>query len=273
MASVKAGERTGDLPVTLARFIEYQKRIEAIKGKVKSASFYPILLSIAVAAVILFLMLYVIPTFTQVYADAHVQLPLITRVLIATAEGLVKGLPFLVPLALVVSAGITLFVRSERGGFFLDRVKLLLPFFGKLAVDYSLTGFCRTFGTTLNSGIPVIQAMQMSRGTLNNRVLEISFNRAIQRVEEGVSLAAALEQTGFFPVIALRMIGVGETTGALAEMLSDVSEYYEAEVERRLERLTTLIEPMMMMSMGLLIGGIVVAMYIPIFQLAGAVAQ
>ena len=273
VASVKAGERTGDLPVTLARFIEYQKRIEAIKGKVKSASFYPILLSIAVAAVILFLMLYVIPTFTQVYADAHVQLPLITRVLIATAEGLVKGLPFLVPLALVVSAGITLFVRSERGGFFLDRVKLLLPFFGKLAVDYSLTGFCRTFGTTLNSGIPVIQAMQMSRGTLNNRVLEISFNRAIQRVEEGVSLAAALEQTGFFPVIALRMIGVGETTGALAEMLSDVSEYYEAEVERRLERLTTLIEPMMMMSMGLLIGGIVVAMYIPIFQLAGAVAQ
>ncbi|MEJ2698387.1 MAG: type II secretion system F family protein [Desulfuromonadales bacterium] len=273
VASVKAGERTGDLPITLTRFIEYQKRIEAIKGKVKSASFYPILLSIAVAAVLLFLMLWVIPTFTQVFAGAHVQLPLITRILIATAQGLVKGLPVLVPLALAASAAITLFIRSERGGFFMDRVKLHLPFFGKLAVDYSLTGFCRTFGTTLSSGIPVIQSMQMSRGTLNNRVLEISLNRAIQRVEEGVSLASALEQTGFFPVIALRMIGVGETTGALADMLSDVSEYYEAEVERRLERLTTLIEPMMMLSMGLLIGGIVVAMYIPIFQLAGAVSQ
>jgi type IV pilus assembly protein PilC len=273
VASVKAGERTGDLPVTLARFIAYQKRVEAIKGKVKSASFYPILLTIAVAAVILFLMLYVIPTFTQVYADAHVELPLITRILITASHGLVKGLPILVPLAIASSAAITVFARSERGGFFQDRVKLLLPFFGKLAVNYSLTGFCRTFGTTLSSGIPVVQSMQMSRGTLNNRVLEISLSRAIQRVEEGMSLAAALEQTGFFPVIALRMIGVGETTGALADMLSDVSEYYESEVERMLERLTTLIEPLMMMSMGLLIGGIVVAMYIPIFQLAGAVAK
>lgn len=273
IASVKAGERTGDLPVTLARFIAYQKRVEAIKGKVKSASFYPILLSVAVAAVLMFLLLYVIPTFTQVYADAHVQLPLITRILIATAQGLLKGLPVLIPLTVATAIGITLYVRSERGGFFVDRMKLLLPYFGKLTVDYALTGFCRTFGTTLSSGIPVVSSMQMSRGTLNNRVLEISLNRAIQKVEEGTSLAAALEQTGFFPVIALRMIGVGETTGALADMLSDVSEYYEAEVERRLERLTTLVEPLMMASMGLLIGGIVVAMYIPIFQLAGAVAR
>jgi type IV pilus assembly protein PilC len=113
--------------------------------------------------------------------------------------------------------------------------------------------------------------MQMSRGTLNNSVLEGKLSRAIQRVEEGTAISSALENTGFFPVIALRMIAAGETSGSLSEMLADVSEYYEGELERRLERLTTLIEPLMMLSMGLLIGGIVVAMYIPIFQLAGTV--
>jgi type IV pilus assembly protein PilC len=113
--------------------------------------------------------------------------------------------------------------------------------------------------------------MQMSRGTLNNRVLEDKLLLAVQRVEEGTAISAALEQTGFFPILALRMIGVGETTGALAEMLGDVSDHYESEVERRLDRLTTIIEPLMMLVMGLLIGGIVVAMYIPIFQLAGTV--
>lgn len=271
VASLKAGERTGDLPVTLARFMEYQKRIEAIKEKVKSASFYPLLLCVAVVAVLLFLMLYVIPTFSQVYANANVQLPLLTRILIASATGLVRGLPFLLPLLAALIAGAAIFLRTERGGFWLDRLKLRLPFFGRLLTDYALTGFCRTLGTTLSSGIPVVQAMQMSRGTLNNRELESRFSRSILRVEEGLSVSAALEQTGFFPAIALRMIGVGETTGALAELLGDVSEYYETEVENRLERLTTLIEPIMMMSMGLLIGGIVVAMYIPIFQLAGTI--
>lgn len=271
VAAIKAGERTGDLPVTLGRFIEYQKRVETLKAKVRSASFYPVLLSIAVMAVLFFLMLYVVPSFTQIYADADVQLPLITRMLIGTAEGLTRGLPVWLPLLVAGALSLRVFLRSERGGVLLDRAKLVVPFFGALMVDYALSGFCRTFGTTLASGIPVVQAMQMSRGTLNNRVLEADLSAAIQRVEEGTAISAALEQTGFFPVIALRMIAVGETSGSLDEMLADVSEYYEEEVERRLDRLTTLIEPMMMLSMGLLIGGIVVAMYIPIFQLAGTV--
>jgi len=271
VASIKAGERTGDLPVTLSRYIVYQKRVESLKAKVRSASFYPTLLSLAAVAVVLFLMLYVIPSFTQVYADAEVQLPLLTRIVIATADGLARGLPIILPLLAAAVIGLRFFLRTERGALLLDRVKLLIPFFGALMVDYALSGFCRTFGTTLASGIPVVQAMQMSRGTLNNRVLESALTGAIRRVEEGTTISTALEQTGFFPVIALRMIGVGEASGSLAEMLGDVSGYYEEEVERRLDRLTTLIEPVMMLTMGLLIAGIVVAMYIPIFQLAGTV--
>jgi type IV pilus assembly protein PilC len=222
-------------------------------------------------SVVLFLMLYVIPSFTQIYADADVELPLLTRVVIAAAEGLTRGLPIILPLLVAAVIALRLFLRTEKGALLLDRIKLMIPFFGALMVDYALSGFCRTFGTTLSSGIPAVQAMQMSRGTLNNRVLENALTGAIRKVEEGTAISAALEQSGFFPVIALRMIGVGEASGSLAEMLADVSGYYEEEVERRLDRLTTLIEPMMMLTMGLLIAGIVVAMYIPIFQLAGTV--
>lgn len=271
VASLQAGEQSGDLPVTLARYIEYQKRVEAIKAKVRSATFYPALLAVAVTVVLGFLLLYVIPSFTQVYADANVQLPLLTRMVIALANGLVAGLPIWLPTFLISLFLLRVFIRTERGALLIDRIKLQLPFFGPLLNEYAISTFCRTFATTLASGIPIVQAMQMSRGTLNNRILERGLAGATNRIQEGARISEALEQTGNFPVIALRMIGVGETSGSLVDMLADVSEYYEDEVERRLDRLTTMVEPLMMMTMGLLIGGIVVAMYIPIFQLAGTV--
>jgi len=271
VASIRAGEQSGDLPVTLSRYIIYLKRVEAIRAKVRSATFYPIILSVAILAVVAFLMLYVIPNFTQIYADANVQLPWLTRLIIAIANGLVSGFPVWVPLLLAGAFFLNVYVHTDRGGLLLDRVKLRLPFFGALFSDYSLTAFSRTFSTTLAGGIPIVQAMQMSRGTLNNRFAEQKLAGAIQRIQEGSRISDALEHTGFFPIVALRMVGVGETSGSLIEMLSDISDYYESQVEQRLDRLTTMIEPVMMLTMGLLIGGIVVAMYIPIFQLAGTV--
>jgi type IV pilus assembly protein PilC len=164
-----------------------------------------------------------------------------------------------------------LFARSDRGGYLLDQLKLRLPFFGELLSDYAISSFCRTFSTTLAGGIPAVQAMRMARATLNNRVLEARLAVAARRVEEGMAISESYEKAGFFPTIALRMIGVGEATGALAEMLNEVADYYEQQVGVRLDRMTTLVEPVMMLVMGLLIGGIVVAMYFPIFQLAGTV--
>ena len=271
IASIKAGEKTGDLPVTLGRFIAYQQRAEKLKSKVQSASFYPILLSIAVAVVLLFLMLFVVPSFTQIYADAKVELPLATQMIIFLADALVELTPILLPGFILLLFVLRTFLSTDRGRLTFDRIKLFVPFFSGLLVDYALSSFCRTLSTTMMSGIPIVQAMQMSRGTLNNRILEDKLQKSIRRVEEGTAISASLEQAGFFPGIALRMIGVGESSGSLSEMLSDVADYYEDEVERKLDRLTTMIEPMMMLCMGLLIGGIVVAMYIPIFQLAGTV--
>lgn len=271
VASIRAGERTGDLPITLSRYIDYQKRVERIKAKVRNASFYPVMLTFAVVAVLAFLLIYVVPSFTSIYADANVDLPLITVIVMSLADWLVAALPLLIPGILATVPLLRLFLQSEKGGLLIDRWVLRLPFFGNLVREYALLSFCRTLGTTLLSGIPVVEALQMSRGTLNNRILESSMAQATRRVEEGENVAQAFEGSGIFPGLALRMIAVGETGGALAGMLEDVAGFYESEVERRLDRLTTLIEPLMMASMGLLIGGVVVAMYIPIFQLAGVV--
>ena len=271
VASIKAGEKTGDLHETLSRYLEYQKRVEEIRGRVRSASFYPILLTSAAVCVLIFLLLYVVPSFTQIYTDANVELPLLTRMLISLSEGLGKIAP------LLLLGGILFFVffkgiaGTSRGRLLLDKFTLRLPFFGQLQIDYALTSFCRTLGTTLSSGTPLVPAMVLSRGTLNNRVLEMEMVTAIQRVEEGTALSDAIQRCGFFPAIALRMISVGETTGALDEMLGEVATYYESEVERRLTLLTTMIEPVLMLGMGLLIGAIVFAMYVPIFQLGAAV--
>jgi type IV pilus assembly protein PilC len=249
----------------------YQKRVEAIRAKVKSAFFYPILLSIAVLAVVLFLLFYVIPSFSQIYADANAVLPLATRILIALSNSLLSGLPLLLPLSVVAFFVFRTYFRSDSGIRWKDKLFLRIPFLGKLVIDYAILGFCRTFGTTLLSGIPIVQAMSMARGTLNNRLLEEKMTVVIRRIEEGASISQAIAEGDFFPGLALRMIGVGESTGALAEMLWDIADYYESEVERRLDRLTTMVEPLMMMTMGIVIGAIVIAMYIPIFQLAGTV--
>ena len=271
IASIKAGEKSGDLPVTLGRFIVYQKRVEAILAKVKSAIFYPILLSLAVVTVVLFLLFYVIPSFSQIYSDANAVLPLATRILITLSNSLISALPLLIPLSIAFVFFLKAYLRTETGIRWKDRLFLRVPFFGKLVIDYAILGFCRTFGTTLLSGIPIVQAMSMARGTLNNRLLEDKMTTAIRRIEEGASISQAISEGNFFPGLALRMIGVGESTGALAEMLWDIADYYESEVERRLDRLTTMVEPLMMMMMAIVIGGIVIAMYIPIFQLAGTV--
>ncbi len=271
VASIRAGEKTGDLPLTIGRFIEYQKRVEIIRARIRSASFYPILLTSLASCVLAFMLFYVVPSFTQIFVDSGVELPLLTRLLIGFTDSLSTALPLIIVILVVGGFLFRRFFRSVGGRFFLDRLLLRLPFFGSLSQDYAISSFARTLGTTLASGTPLVPAMTMSRGTLNNRCLEKEMVAAVQRVEEGTSLSESLTRTTFFPPIALRMISVGETTGALTEMLGDLADYYESEVEKRLVKLTTMIEPILMMVMGLMIGLIVMAMYIPIFQMGQTV--
>jgi type IV pilus assembly protein PilC len=271
IASIQAGERTGDLPQTIRRYIAFLKRTEGFRSKIIAALFYPaILITVAVLAIAM-LLIYVVPTFSQIYADSGSALPLPTQMLINFTGFLRHYL--LVFLALLFGA-VTLFRRwseTQAGRFRVDGLKIKTPFLGPVVTRYAVAGFTRTLATVLGSGIPIVEALRMSVGTLNNKVLERALLTAVVRVEEGSKLSSALESIKLMPPLALRMLSVGETTGALEEMLSDISDYFEEEIERNLQVLTTAIEPAIMIVMGVVIGVIIITMYLPIFKIANTV--
>lgn len=271
IASIRAGERTGDLPQTIRRYIAFLKRTEGFRGKIISSLFYPaILISVAVIAIAL-LLVYVVPTFSQIYADSGNALPVPTQMLINSTKALRQYLPVFIGM---VAVGVVLFRRwkeTETGRYRVDAMKIKTPFVGSIAIRYALAGFTRTLATVLGSGIPVVEAMRMSVGTLNNKVLERGLLMAVHRVEEGSKLSTALENMKLLPPLALRMLTVGETTGALEEMLGDISDYFEDEIERNLHVLSTAIEPAIMIVMGVVIGTIIITMYLPIFKIASTV--
>lgn len=271
IASIRAGERTGDLPQTIRRYIAFLKRTEGFRGKIVSSLFYPaILISVAVIAIAL-LLVYVVPTFSQIYADSGNTLPVPTQMLINSTKALRQYLPVFIGM---VAVGAVLFRRwkeTETGRYRVDAMKIRTPFLGSIAIRYALAGFTRTLATVLGSGIPVVEAMRMSVGTLNNKVLERGLLLAVHRVEEGSKLSTALENMKLLPPLALRMLSVGETTGALEEMLGDISDYFEDEIERNLHVLSTAIEPAIMIVMGVVIGTIIITMYLPIFKIASTV--
>ena len=273
IASIRAGERTGDLPKTIKRYVEFLKRAEGLKKKLLASLLYPMILITVASMAIALLLLYVVPTFTQIYADSGSQLPMATRYLIAVTSFLKSNVLFFI---IMVVTGVVLFrrwVSTETGRYWIDNFKLRLPFVGNLVTKYAVVSFTRTFATVVGSGVPIVESLKMSVGTLNNKILERKLLEAITRVEEGSRLSTALESVDLMPPLALRMLAVGESTGSLEEMLVDISEFYEQEVEGRLTFLTTIIEPAIMLSMGLIIGIIVLTMYLPIFKIASTVAQ
>jgi len=271
VASIRAGERTGDLPRTIRRYIQYLKRVDSIRKKVVSALFYPSILVLFAFMAITLLLLYVVPTFANVYADAGSQLPLPTRMLIEFTSFLKKAAPFALVLGIGAVAAYRTWVGTESGRYIVDRFKLTVPFGGDIFTKYSVAGFSRTLATVLGSGIPIIESLRMSIGTLNNKYMEKRLFEAVRFIEEGGRLSTALERINIMPPLALRMLGVGETTGSLEDMLVDISDYLEDELEERMQLLTTAIEPAIMLVMGIVIGVIIIAMYLPVFKIAGTV--
>ena len=271
IATIRAGERTGDLPQTIRRYLTFLKRIEGFRKKVISAFIYPaILITVAFFAVTL-LLVYVVPTFSKIYADAGSQLPLPTQILIAFTTMLQRYILLVVGIIITAMAFFRRWGMTDQGRFLIDGWKLRIPYVGNLLNNYAVAGFSRTFATILGSGIPIVEALKMSVGTLNNKVLERKLLEAIISVEEGTMLSTALERVKIMPPLALRMLGVGETTGALEEMLGEISDYFEEEIDRKLHILTTAIEPAVMIVMGVIIGGIIITMYLPVFKIAGTV--
>ena len=271
IASIRAGEKTGDLPLTIRRYINFIKRSETLRKKVISALFYPVILITVAFVAVTVLLIYVVPTFSRIYADSGSQLPMPTLVLMSITSYLKKY--FLLIVGGVI-AGVSVFRRwseTETGRFSVDRMKIGLPYLGRVFGKYSVSAFTRTFATVLGSGIPIVESLKMSVGTLNNKVLERKLLEAVVKVEEGTSLSVALESVNIMPPLAIRMLGVGETTGSLEEMLGDVSEYFEEEIEANLHLITTAIEPAIMVVVGIIVGAIIITMYLPVFKLGGTI--
>jgi type IV pilus assembly protein PilC len=271
IASIRAGERTGDLLSTIRRYIQYLKRVDGIRKKVVSALFYPSILIIFAFMAITLLLLYVVPTFSQVYADAGSQLPAPTRMLISFTAFLRHFAPLGVLLAVGLAAAYRSWVGTESGRYTVDRFKLTIPVAGDVYTKYSVAGFTRTLATVLGSGIPIVESLRMCIGTLDNRYMEKRLFEAVRFIEEGGRLSIALERVNIMPPLALRMLGVGEATGSLEDMLIDISDYLEEELEERMHILTTAIEPAIMLVVGVVIGIIIIAMYLPVFKIAGTV--
>ncbi|GFE58758.1 type II secretion system F family protein [Geobacter sp. AOG1] len=271
IASIRAGERTGDLPLTIRRYVAFLKRMEGFRKKVISALIYPSILLTLATVVVTVLLVYVVPIFSQIFADVGSQLPLPTRILIGFTVLLKNYLPLIIAAAVIAVFFARRWIRTTAGRYTIDRVLLRIPFLGPLVSQYAVAGFTRTLGTILGSGIPIVESLKMAVGTLNNKVLERNLLQAVVRVEEGTTLVTALEGVKLMPPLALRMLGVGETTGALEEMLADISEYFEEEIDRKLHVLTTAIEPAILIVTGLIIGVIIITLYLPVFKIGAAV--
>lgn len=268
IASIQAGERTGDLAQTIRRYIAFLKRTEAFRSKIVAALFYPIILIGVAAVAVTVLLIYVVPTFSQIYADSGSALPLPTQMLINFTSFLKRYLLVFLALGFVAAGLFRRWSETPSGRYAVDGMKIKTPVLGAVVTRYAVAGFTRTLGTVLGSGIPIVEALKMSVGTLNNRVLERGLLLAVVRVEEGSKLSSALESIKLMPPLALRMLSVGETTGSLEEMLADISDYFEEEIERNLQVLASAIEPAIMIVMGVVIGVIIVTMYLPIFKMA-----
>lgn len=270
-ASLHAGEQSGNFADALARFVEYQKRILALRQRLRAALTYPAILILASLAVILFLLTFVVPTFSRIYGDMDAELPAATRLLV-TITGYLQGA---LPLAIVgiAGAGFALWRwrRTPKGRRLTDRWIMRLPWFGALASGYLFSRFARTLAMMQAGGIPMMPSLETTLGTVGNAYLTDGLRSALPRVAAGGSLADSLGKTGIVPSLILELVSVGEHSGSLSEMLGHAADLYDSEMDTRLTALTAAIEPAIMMGMGLVVAAIVVTMYLPIFHLSSVV--
>ncbi len=266
-ATVRAGEKSGSLVEVLQRFTAYQKKMLAVRRKVLSALAYPVFLVIALVAVLTLFFLYIIPNFLQMYSDQAGSLPFLTSLLVSFTRTLTAYMPLLLAAGAALGIGVSLWRKTAKGRRILDGVKLSIPLVRSILLQYLLSQLTRTLAAVLRGGIPLVQALDTTAGVVGNQVLAQKLSDARNLVTEGVSLADAFDRTRIATYMTVRMIEVGESSGDLPQMLEDVAEFYDQEVENRLTLLTTLIEPVLMLSMGLIIAVIVVALYLPIFEM------
>jgi len=268
---IEAGETGGILDTILSRLSVFMEKAMALNKKIKGAMTYPTIclsLSIIILAVIL---IFVIPVFSEMFASFGKALPLPTQIVI-NMSNFVKAYWWIIAIAAVVFVVIfKKFYATDKGRLSVDRALLVSPLVGELLRKVAVSKFTRTLGTMLHSGVPILEALQVVARTANNKVIERAVYRVADSIAEGRPIAEPLEESGVFPNMVVQMIRVGESVGALDTMLDKIADFYDEEVDQAVDNITSAIEPLMMVVLGGLIGGVVIAMYLPIFQIASIV--
>jgi type IV pilus assembly protein PilC len=265
---IRAGEMGGMLDEILRRLADFLEKQQKLRERVRSALVYPVFVLTVALIILAILMIFVVPTFTNMFAELGGVLPLPTRILI-TISNFLRYRWYLLPLAIIVLfVSYKLLSLNPRHRLFVDKMKLKLPIFGELIQEICIARFSRTLGTLLSSGVSILSALDVVADTVGNVKISTSLMQVRRSIKEGESVAAPLEATGAFPPLVVKMVSVGEETGKLAEMLVKIADEYEDEVDVRVAGLTALLEPVLIVAMGLAVGFIVISMFLPLFALA-----
>jgi type IV pilus assembly protein PilC len=271
-ASLVAGERTGDLETVLSRFVQYVRLNQTLKRKAVTASVYPMVLVAMMMGLAAILLIVVIPQFEPFYEAMDAELPLATRVLMALARGVRENLFWIVAAVFLAAAGLRVWLGRQGSGQTVDRLLLRLPFVGGMMRMYATSQLARTLSTLLAGGLPLLSALEVAAASVGNRALAAAVSSSTPQIREGKSLTVALESTGMLEDLPLEMIRVGEQTGALGEMLTSVADFYDEELDTKLAMALALAEPVLLVLMALVVAGMLLAFYLPMFQAIGGTA-
>jgi type IV pilus assembly protein PilC len=267
---VVAAEEAGTLDVILSRLATHIEKMEELKKKIRSAMVYPAMIVTVAIGVTIVLMVFVVPVFEKLFAGIGSTLPLPTRVVIAVSNIFKSYLPIVIAIVVALVIILQRYYKTENGKRRIDDLMLKLPIFGELIRKVAIARFARTLGTLVSSGVPILESLNIVAGAAGNKVVEEAILKGRISISEGQTISEPLSQSGVFPVMVTQMISVGETTGSLELMLNKVADFYESEVDTAVATLSSMLEPVLMIFLGVIVGGLVIAMYLPIFKMASA---
>ncbi len=268
---IEAGEIGGILDTILLRLADYMEKAMVLKGKVKSAMIYPAIIVSVAFIVVVFLLVFVIPMFGDLFAGSNVALPMPTQIVMGASDLVIQYWYILFFLPVLVMVGITNIRKTEKGLLLTDKIMMRVPVVGLLIQKVAVAKFTRTMGTLIASGVPIIDGLNITARTAGQKVIEVAVLDVIDDIKQGKGLSEPLRQQGVFPSMVVQMIEVGEQTGALDAMMNKIADFYDQEVDTAVEGLTSMLEPLLMVFLGIVVGFVVVAMYMPIFKLGDVV--
>jgi type IV pilus assembly protein PilC len=268
---VDAGEVGGALDTILNRLASYREKADALVRKVKGALVYPAVISVVAIGVIVIMLSVVVPVFAKMFAGLGAELPAPTRIVLAISGIIRHGFPYFILAFVLMIVGYKYISRTPNGRLTIDKIKLRIPLIGDLIRKSAISRFSRTLGTLITSGVPILDALDITARTSGNQVIHNAIKKSVVSIAEGETITQPLKDSGVFPPMVVQMIGVGEKTGGLDEMLTKIGDFYDEEVDAAVSALTSIIEPVIIVCMGVVIGGIMVAMYLPMFEIAGKI--